>query len=144
MRKITLDLANQVSLVDRDQLARWLDDGTARAKMDELVECQGGRARDLEVFSSLHVAPVIREIASPASGVVGKVDAETVGRASLALGAGRGRAGDSIDFSVGFDQIVKVGTQVEAGEVIGRVHASSESAAEAAMIRFKEGFVCES
>ena len=72
------------------------------------------------------------------------MDAVTVGRASLALGAGRSRADDEIDFSVGFDQLAKVGEMVEAGSIIGRVHAANELAAEEAAAKLLEAFRCDS
>lgn len=144
LREITLNLANEVSRVDRKQLEQWLDDGTARAKFDRLVECQGGSAGDIASFDSIHVAPVIQDIESPSSGEVTQVDADMVGRASVGLGAGRSRAEDAVDFAVGFDQIVKVGESVQAGDVIARVHAQSESAAEEAAAKFIGGFSCGS
>ncbi|MDF1659177.1 MAG: thymidine phosphorylase [Verrucomicrobiales bacterium] len=144
LREMTLDLAAEVSLADRDQLERWLDDGTARAKLDELVECQGGRTDDLSRLESVHVAPVIRDINAHESGKILKFDADTVGRASLALGAGRSRAGEPIDFSVGFDRLAKVGDVIAAGDVVARVHAASESAAEEGSKNILEGLQCES
>jgi thymidine phosphorylase len=72
------------------------------------------------------------DVKSEASGKVTKVDADTVGRASLALGAGRSRADDEIDFSVGFDQIIKTGTHIKSGDVIGRVHAANAESADTA------------
>lgn len=144
LRAITMDLAAEVSVADRAQLEAWLDDGSARAKLDALVECQGGRAGDLAGFASLHPAPVIREVRAPVAGRVSRVDADAVGRAALALGAGRGRAEDAIDFSVGFDRLVKVGEAVEKGDLIARIHAGNDSTAEEAAGKFMGGYQCES
>ena len=144
LRKMTLDLAAEVSVAGRDKLEQWLDDGTARAKLDEFVVCQGGDPDDLKRLEEIHAAPVIREVHAPGSGQITRMDADTIGRASLALGAGRSRTGDSIDFSVGFDRLAKVGEVVKAGDVIGRIHAASASAAEEAGERVEEGFQCES
>lgn len=129
VRAITLDLAAEVSLAGREQLEAWLDDGSARAKLDEF---QGGRAEDLAGFASLHPAPVIREVCAPSAGRVSRVDADAVVRASLTLGAGRGRAEDVIDFSVGFDHLTKVGETVGKGDLIARIPAKNESAADEA------------
>jgi len=143
LREMTLDLAAEVSVASRDQLGQWLDDGTARAKLDELVNYQGGDPYDLKNLATIHAAPVVREIQAQSSGKVSKMDADTIGRTSLALGAGRSRAGDPVDFSVGFDRLVKVGEVVAAGDLIARVHAPNESAAEEGIKKFKEGFQCE-
>lgn len=137
LRKIVLDLAEKVAVnADRAQLESWLDDGTAFAKFGELVEAQGGDVAALERFDTVHPAPRISDIKAESSGTVSVVDADTVGRASLALGAGRSRSDDDIDFAVGFDQIVKTGTRIKAGDVIGRVHARDEKAGEDAAKQF--------
>ena len=61
------------------------------------------------------------------------MDAEAIGSASVALGAGRIRKGDPIDPAVGLVVRSKIGDRVGTGEPIGEVHArSEEDAAEAA------------
>lgn len=143
LRELVLELAVEVSTAGRERLAAWLDDGTALAKFSRMVEAQGGAPDCLDVFSEVHPAPTVREIRSPNSGVVTRVDAETVGRAANALGAGRDRAEDAVNPAVGFDRIVKVGEQVATGEVIARVHAHRPADAGEAEKRFLSGFWCE-
>jgi len=142
LREITLDLAEKVATVDRAQLENWLDNGSALQKFENMVTCQGGDAGLLRDFSTVHPAALIRELEVPNSGVIEMVDADTVGRASLALGAGRGKADDEIDFSVGFDQIAKVGDEVKTGDCVARIHASSEADADIAAETFWKGFRC--
>ncbi len=142
LREITLDLAQKVATVDRAQLENWLDNGSALQKFENMVTCQGGDAGLLRDFSTVHPAALIRELEVPNSGVIEMVDADTVGRASLALGAGRGKADDEIDFSVGFDQIAKVGDEVKTGDCIARIHANSEADADIAAETFWKGFRC--
>jgi thymidine phosphorylase len=61
------------------------------------------------------------------------VDAEAIGTASVALGAGRLRKGDPIDPAVGLVVHCKIGDRLEAGQQVGEVHArSADDAAEAA------------
>jgi thymidine phosphorylase len=55
--------------------------------------------------------------------VVTRVDAGLIGQASLQLGAGRARATDGVDFSVGFDRLVKVGESIHHGQPVCRIHA---------------------
>ena len=136
LRSLVLDLAAEVSVANRSQLECWLEDGSALRKFSEMVECQGGDASCLDDFDKVHPAEVIQEIVVEFGGVVKMVDADTVGRASLALGAGRAKADDSVNFAVGFDQIVKTGREVSEGEVIARVHASSSVDAEIASRSF--------
>lgn len=143
LRELVLALAVEVSLAGRERLEGWLDGGAALAKFYELVEAQGGDSACLDEFSRIHPAATVREIRSPNSGVVTRVDAETVGRAANALGAGRDRAEDAVNPAVGFDRIVKVGERVSSGEVIARVHADCQGDAEEAERRFLSGFSIE-
>ena len=47
-------------------------------------------------------------------------------RESVLLGGGRRKAGDSIDFAVGFSQIKKVGERVAKNEPLFMIHARNE------------------
>ncbi|MBU6179691.1 MAG: thymidine phosphorylase [Verrucomicrobia bacterium] len=140
LRELVLTLAGELSAAGRGRLEGWLDDGTAFAKFRALVEAQGGDPACLDEFDQVHPAPTVREIRAPGSGVVTRVDAETVGRAANALGAGRNRAEDAVNPAVGFDRIVKVGEPVAAGDIIARVHAHRAADAGEAEMRFLSGF----
>jgi thymidine phosphorylase len=141
LRKIVLDLAVEVATADRSCLENWLDDGTALAKFREMVRWQGGDPDCLDDYDQVHRAPVIEEITSLRSGTLAGLSADAVARAGLALGAGRGKADDSIDPAVGFDRIVKVGAKVAVGDVLGRVHARTAQDAAVARTTFLGG--CE-
>jgi pyrimidine-nucleoside phosphorylase len=132
LREVVLDLSETIAGVSREELINLLDSGAARRKFDELVVRQGGKAEDLPRLAEIHLAPVIREIRSTKSGEILAVDAGKVGQASLELGAGRSKAEDPVDFAVGFDRLMKRGETVSGGEVIARVHARSEEAADKA------------
>ncbi len=144
LREVTLSLSEAISEVGRDQLASWLDDGTAYKKFKEMVTCQGGQVDDLDRLSEIHSAPVIREVRADRSGVVAKIDAGVIGRLCLALGAGRESAEDEVDFAVGMDELVKVGAELEEGALIGRIHARREEDMERAEKQFWEGWQWES
>lgn len=127
MVALTLDLAEKVSTADRAELNLWLQDGTAWRKFVALVEAQGGDASKLEKMTSVHRAPVIHEVTATRGGRLIRLDAGTIGRACVALGAGRRKATDHIDFAVGCDRFQKVGAEVAEGETLLRIHARSES-----------------
>ena len=129
---LTLDLAEKIATVDRTQLRRWLDDGTAWRKFVQLVEAQCGDASALERLGEVHRAPVVKNLLSPQGGKLARMDAGQIGRACIALGAGRAKASDSVDFAVGIASISKVGSHVETGEPLLQIHArTSETLAEA-------------
>lgn len=123
LRKLVLDLSEKIAGVSCAELEKLLDDGTARARFDALVDAQGGNPADLPKLSEIHQAPIIREMLAPITGVITKVDAGLMGQAALQLGAGRARATDGVDFAVGFDQLVKCGDPIHAGHPLCRIHA---------------------
>jgi len=126
LRELVLDLAETISPAPRAELERLLDDGSARLKFDELVHAQGGDPSDLPRLGEIHRAPTIREVPAPDTGTVASVDAGLIGQAALQLGAGRARAHDGVDFSVGFDRLVKCGESVHQGAPLCRIHARSD------------------
>jgi len=83
-------------------------------------------------MDAIHPALMIEPVRAPRSGRVTRMDAGTIGRASVRLGAGRRLASDTVDFAVGFSGIRKVGDHVEAGDPLLAIHAhTSTSIAEA-------------
>ncbi len=131
--ELTLDLAAQVSTVSRDQLAAWLNDGTAWKKFVAMVEAQNGHASTLERIAQVHRAPVIHELPASCDGKISRMDAGTIGRACVALGAGRAKAADAIDFAVGVSAIRKVGETIAKGEPLLQIHARTDESLRAVL-----------
>ncbi|CAN5388908.1 pyrimidine-nucleoside phosphorylase [soil metagenome] len=125
--ELTLDLAAKVALAPRTQLAQWLRDGSAWRKFVALVEEQSGDALALERLAAVHRAPIIDPLPAPHAGIIRRMDAESIGRAALFLGAGRAKAESTIDHSVGFSEIKKPGDEIETNEPVMLIHARSSS-----------------
>lgn len=123
---LVLDLAERVSTASRRQLSRWLLDGTAWKKFISLVYAQDGDASALERMEQIHRAPIVHPMHAHTTGIVKKMDAEILGRASVFLGAGRKKSDEAIDFAVGLSQIKKVGEHVKANEPLLFVHARTD------------------
>jgi thymidine phosphorylase len=70
--------------------------------------------------------------AAPRDGVVAAMDAELVGRAAVALGAGRDRADAAVDQRVGNDNDAPVGTAVRTGDAVVTIACDTPSRVEAA------------
>jgi pyrimidine-nucleoside phosphorylase len=143
LEKIVLDLSAAVSISSREHLHQLLHSGAAWTKFQHMVSAQGGDATALERMTEVHRAPVIREVRAQHAGMLTRMDARAIGQAVLELGAGRARAGDSIDFAVGCDQMAKTGRHVSSGDVLIRIHARTPSAAEAAEGMIRGGMVIE-
>jgi thymidine phosphorylase len=60
---------------------------------------------------------------------VQRIACDQIGYAVIALGGGRTKAGDSIDFGVGFSQPKKIGDRVGAGEPLAVMHFNDETRA---------------
>ena len=103
---------------------RSLADGSALERFRSLVEAQGGDPRVADDPDAvLPRAPVIVPIEADETGTLAAVDAEAIGRAAAALGAGRVRKTDTIDPAVGIVCTPKIGDRLDRGSPIGAVHA---------------------
>ena len=130
---LIVELAEKVSKTPRKQLAKRLKDGSAWKKFVSIVYAQDGDATALEKILEVHRAPIIRSLPAKSAGAVKKMDAELIGRASVLLGAGRQKAGDAIDFAVGFSGIKKTGEHVDVDEPLLFVHARNEQSLQSVM-----------
>ena len=93
-----------------------------------MVEAQGGDPRVADDPAAvLPRAPVVVPLVADRTGILATIEAEAIGLASGALGAGRLRKGDPVDPAVGIVVRPKIGDRVEAGEPIGEVHARSRT-----------------
>jgi len=116
----------------RRRIESALTDGAALQKFRSLVEAQGGDIRVIDDPDRLPSAPHVETVLSLRGGYLARVDARTVGEASVRLGAGRARKGDPIDHRVGILVHAKVGDRVGAGDLVFTIHAAdANSAAEA-------------
>jgi thymidine phosphorylase len=66
-------------------------------------------------------------------GYLTRLDAEIVGRASVALGAGRDRVEDPVDFAVGITIAAKPGDEVRAGDAVLELHYRDRDRLDAAL-----------
>ncbi len=110
----------------KDKLRRVVADGSALAKLREIVAAQGGDGRVIDDPARLPQAKLKVPLPSPRAGFVHDVDAMSVALAALRLGAGRARAEDKIDPAVGVSGIAKIGEPVAAGSPLCMVHANDE------------------
>ncbi len=106
----------------RAKLEEAMRSGAAEAKLCEIVKAQGGDPRAITDLSRLPQAKHRTTVNASRSGYVGRIDSEAIGLAAMALGAGREKTTDVIDFGVGFVLEKKVGDLVKAGEPLVTVH----------------------
>ena len=136
LREVTLALAAAaLELTGRtDALAavtRALDTGTALEHFSKMVALLGGPTDFVERMEAhLIPAPIVRDIFAPRAGTITAIDTRGVGMAVVAAGGGRRLPTDSIDFAVGFDQLLGLGAKVNVHLPLARVHLRDETMAE--------------
>jgi pyrimidine-nucleoside phosphorylase/thymidine phosphorylase len=106
----------------RGRIEQAIADGSGFRKLREIVEAQGGDPRALGEPDRLPRAARVIDVPARATGVVETIDAEAVGLAAMALGAGRSRVEDAVDPAAGLELRKKVGDSVEAGEPLAAMH----------------------
>ena len=79
-------------------------------------------------------------IPAPVSGFISGVDAGLIGKACVALGAGRTRVTDAVDPAAGITGIKKIGEPVEAGAPLAILHAASQTLLDRALPLAKQAF----
>jgi pyrimidine-nucleoside phosphorylase len=95
-----------------------LTSGAGLEAFRTIVTAQGGDPAVLDDYHRLPSVTHREPWVAPRTGVVGRLDAELVGRAAVALGAGRDRADAAVDPAVGIDVAAPVGTAVRAGDPV--------------------------
>ncbi len=125
-----VDTAPEVAAV---KLRDALQSGAAMAKFDAMIAALGGpKEFSTDWRRLLPEANVIREIGAPKTGVISALDGHKIGMGVVHMGGGRMRQGDRIDPSVGYADILPLGAEVNKGQPVACLHASSEKAAQAA------------
>ena len=100
----------------RARMQSVIDDGSAIAKMEKLVEAQGGDPRVVADPSLLAIAKKKVVVEAPRAGYVTGIDAREVGMAGVEMGAGRTRSDQQVDHAVSIHIDAKPGEKVAKGD----------------------------
>lgn len=99
----------------------------ALSKFREMVIAQGGDVNVVDDPEALEIASCTMDVCTPSSGYIDRVDAMSIGKAVMMLGAGRVVKTDPIDLSVGIKLHVSVGDYVEKGDPFATIYASTKA-----------------
>lgn len=110
----------------QEHLIRLIESGQAWLKFREWIAAQGGDLRYVDEPARLPAARWVRELPAPRNAYIAGLNARGVGMASMVLGGGRAKKGDSIDYAVGIVFQAKIGDRVEAGQPLLSIHANDE------------------
>ena len=121
IREIVLSLTSHIVRLsgickDSDEIRQMIleniQNGKAYQKFVELVGIQGGNTEYLE---NIEEAQYVVEVTADEEGYVESLNAETIGKASMKLGAGRMKKTDEIDHTCGIVLEKKIGDYVYFG-----------------------------
>ena len=125
----------------RVKLMAALDSGEAAERFSRMVSALGGPS-DLVENPDKHLekAPFVVPAPALSAGYANVRDCRAIGLAVVALGGGRRRPTDSIDFAVGLTDLVGLGETVLAGQPLAMVHARTEAAAQLAVKEIQDAY----
>jgi pyrimidine-nucleoside phosphorylase len=122
------------------RLKAAIEDGSALAKLREIIVAQGGDPRVIEDPTLMPQARLRVPVPALVDGYVQDLNALAVGLAGKTLGAGRQKKGEPIDLAVGIHLAKKVGDPVTAGEPLGYLLANDEAKAERAAEQLRAAY----
>jgi len=111
----------------RRKLMTVLDNGQAAECFGRMVAAQKGPADFVERYETyLPHATLSKPVYADQPGIVSSMDTRALGLAVVAMGGGRQRASDTIDYSVGLSEMITLGERADAQRPLAVIHASSE------------------
>jgi len=115
-----------------------LTSGRALDVFRRMVERQGGNPGVVDDYALMPVAPDRETLPAWRGGVITRVLAGSVGRATHQLGAGRTVVGESVDHAVGLRLLVARGERVEPGQPLVELHHRAGRGLDAARALLRE------
>lgn len=110
-----------------------LADGRAAERFSRMVAAMGGPVTLLDDPDRfLPRASMIRNVMADRAGYVAEMDGEAMGHAVIALGGGRQVETDRIDPAVGLSDVLPLGSWIEIGQPLLRIHAKHSEDADRA------------
>jgi pyrimidine-nucleoside phosphorylase len=103
-----------------------LASGAALEVFRKCIEQQGGDPRVIDDTDRFPVASKLMQIKAEHTGYIQQMDAELVGIAAMRLGAGRSRAEETVDHSVGIVLRSRPGERIRAGQAVFEVRFNDD------------------
>jgi len=125
-----------------EKLQTVLDNGKAADVFADMVTALGGPSDFMENCDDyLDKADIVRPVYAETSGIVQSMDTRAVGMAVVAMGGGRRKPTDSIDYAVGFSDFTALGESVDGNRPLAVVHVRNETQFEEAQKALREAIV---
>jgi pyrimidine-nucleoside phosphorylase len=115
------------------QVRSAIASGAGLERFRQIIEIQGGDPKVVDDYRRLPHVDDRHLVTAPRDGYLTGLDAELVGRGSVALGAGRDRVEDPVDFAVGILVVAKPGDAVREGDPVLELHFRDRAKLETAI-----------
>ena len=104
-----------------------LNNGKAAEKFNKMVYALGGPIDFLEKHNShLQYSSYVGEIKADQAGSIHSIETRKLGLILIELGGGRKQTDDKINYTVGYENVMSVGEDVDTTTPLLKVHASSQ------------------
>lgn len=122
-----------------NKLQAVLDNGRAAEVFARMVRAQKGPVDFIERLDSYLPAPMLsKAVYADQPGFISTMDTRALGMTIVAMGGGRRRASDGIDYSVGFSEIAQLGDYADNQRPLAVIHAASEAGWQEAAAAMKQ------
>lgn len=112
----------------RAKLQAVLDNGKAAEIFGRMVAAQKGPTDFVEHYAKyLPTATLSKAVYADTEGFVSAMDTRALGMAVVSMGGGRRQASDTIDYSVGFTDMARLGDSVDGQRPLAVIHAKDEA-----------------
>lgn len=115
--------------------------GAGVEKFRQIIAWQGGNPDVIDDYDRFFGTPLRHVVKAPRAGFLASLDAELIGRATMALGAGRQRVEDVVDPGVGAMLDAVPGDRLAEGDPILTLHVRDEDTLPAALALVNEAVV---
>jgi pyrimidine-nucleoside phosphorylase len=137
-----LELSGTGSLDEcRAKVNEAVESGKALDKLAELIENQGGNKAVINDYTLFPQAACKMDFVAEKPGYIKSMKTDTIGMASLVLGAGRETKESKIDYSAGIMFSKKTGDRIEAGEVVATLYTNRQETLLQAVSLLREAIV---
>lgn len=140
MLEVSIELTSRMLLMSgicdsvedsRSKIQDVLESGEALEKFRENLELQSGDPKICDDPEILLDKDLIEfEIKANKSGYINEIETDEIGKAICNIGGGRLKAEDSIDHTIGYACVAKLGDEIKSGETLGILYCRNKIQAE--------------
>ncbi|MDP4094430.1 MAG: pyrimidine-nucleoside phosphorylase [Bacillota bacterium] len=125
----------------KTKAGQTLKDGSALGKLEQMIDQQGGNIKVINDNTLFGQAAHSFDFTAVRSGYISHINTDSLGIASMVLGAGRETKESVIDYTAGIILNRKTGMRVERGDVIARLYTNRPERVSEALDILEQAFL---